>query len=209
MPYAPEYGLYARILQPLSRSHSRLRYLNWYFGRQWNRLNIIFQAISFFQPRRCRPAAACARVDRSVADVPAEDRETAACTAAGLTGCAGALPVRPLAVMAATASAGTLPVMMMRAMNRNVDVRFSDRERIKVNFRSGTSCACSTSPVHGPSSFIGWRIPPPDRACGVLAVSQDHGDRLVTFSNTPRTRGALHPYDARRSGLRRAESPKN
>jgi hypothetical protein len=52
MPYAPEYGLYARILQPLSRSHSQLRYLNWFLGRHGNRLYIIFQAISRFQPNR-------------------------------------------------------------------------------------------------------------------------------------------------------------
>jgi len=51
MPYAPEYGLNAWILQLLSRSHSQLTYLNWYFGRQWNRLYIIRQAISRFQPR--------------------------------------------------------------------------------------------------------------------------------------------------------------
>jgi hypothetical protein len=51
MPYAPEYGLYARILQPLSRSHSRLRYLNWFLGRQGNRWPIIRQAIARFQPR--------------------------------------------------------------------------------------------------------------------------------------------------------------
>jgi hypothetical protein len=80
--------------------------------------------------------------------------------------------------MAAMASAVTLPVMMMRAMmNRNVDVRFSDRERIKVNFRSGTSFACS--PFHPYMAGVclsagGCRRP--DRACAVLAVSQDQGD---------------------------------
>src|SRR5215813_2240973 len=153
MPYAPEYGLYARILQLLSRSHSRLRYLNWFLGRHGDRLYIILQANARFQPRWCRRAAAVAWVDRSVADVPPEARDTAACAAlaAGLTGCAGAPPVSPLlAVMAAAASAGTLPVTMMRAMvNRDVDVRFSDRERIKVIFQSGTPFACSPSPIHG------------------------------------------------------------
>jgi hypothetical protein len=80
--------------------------------------------------------------------------------------------------MAAMASTGTLPVMMMRAMmNRNVDVRFSDRERIKVNFRSGTSFACSpfTHTWPGLLSLAGG-FRRPDRACGVLAVSQDQGD---------------------------------
>ncbi len=90
MPYAPEYGLYAWTFQLLSRFHSRLRNLNWCLGRQWNRVYIIFQAISRFQPRRwCRRAAGSAWVDRSVADVPPEARTLAACAvraAAGLTG---------------------------------------------------------------------------------------------------------------------------
>jgi hypothetical protein len=83
-----------------------------------------------------------------VADVPPEALDVAAgvvLAAADLIGCADAPPVSPpLAVMAAAASTGALPVMMMRAMvNRNVDVRFSDRERIKVIFQSGTSFTCS------------------------------------------------------------------
>ena len=51
MPYAPEYGLNARTLQLLSRSHSLFTYLNWYFGRQGNRRSMILQAIRRFHPR--------------------------------------------------------------------------------------------------------------------------------------------------------------
>src|SRR5215471_12521687 len=36
MPYAPEYGLYAYLFQPLSRSHSQFRYLNCLRTDQWN-----------------------------------------------------------------------------------------------------------------------------------------------------------------------------
>src|SRR5215472_13174348 len=36
MPYAPEYGLYAYLFQPLSRAHSQFRYLNCLRTDQWN-----------------------------------------------------------------------------------------------------------------------------------------------------------------------------
>src|SRR5690348_15949104 len=104
--------------------------------------------------------------------------------------------------MAATASAGALPAMMMRAMvNRDVDVRFSDRERLKVNFRSGTRCVPPATRSHaGPVRPADWLLA--GRASSVLAASQVHGDRPVTLSNAPRTRGASLLYDARSYGLR-------
>jgi acyl-coenzyme A synthetase/AMP-(fatty) acid ligase len=97
----------------------------------------------------------------------------AACAvlAAGLTDRACAPPVSPLpAVMAAAARAGTLAVTMMRAMvNRDVDVRFSDRERIKVIFQSGTPLRAHRHPCMAGPLVIGWRMCRPDRACIVLA----------------------------------------
>src|SRR5260221_3121213 len=150
MPYAPEYGLYARTRQPLSRSHSRFTYLNWYFGRHGNRWYIICQAISRFRPRRWLPAADVTWVDRRVADVAA---------ILGEIGLAAAPPASPpLAAMAATATAGALTAMW----NRNVDVRFSNRMRYKVNFRPGTSSACSTTTRHFLAMIVSLRrrLPP-------------------------------------------------
>jgi ribosomal protein S11 len=63
---------------------------------------------------------------------------------AGEIGLAGARPASPpLAAMAATATAAALRAMV----NRNVDVRFSDRERYKVNFRPGTHPRAQLPPV--------------------------------------------------------------
>src|SRR5690348_11444042 len=130
MPYAPEYGLDAWTFQLLSRSHSLFTYLNWYFGRQWNRLYIIFHAISRFQPRRwCRRVAGAAWVDSRVPEFAVPATACAVRAAAGLSGMADAPEAVPLlAAMAATASTGALSAMVVRAMvNRVVGVRFSDR----------------------------------------------------------------------------------
>jgi hypothetical protein len=71
MPYAPEYGLDAWTFQLLSRSQSLRSDLNWCFGRQWNRLNIIFQAISSLRLSRCPRAAAAGLEVRSAAEFAA------------------------------------------------------------------------------------------------------------------------------------------
>jgi hypothetical protein len=138
----------AWTFQPLSLSHSLFSDLNWYFGRQPNRWDIILQAISRLRPRRWLPVAvrtACV-VKRlpelalvvSVTTALAAWAELIECAA--LTGWAAALPVcPPPAAMAATASAGALNAMVERVMvNRKVDVRLRRRKRDKVNFRPGT-----------------------------------------------------------------------
>ena len=134
--------------------------------------------------------AAIACVDRTVAvlaealaleDDPPEARALAegtalpvlavvAWTAAilGEVGLAAAPPASPpLAAMAATVTAGALRAMV----NRNVDVRFSNRVRYKVNFRPGTSSACSTTTRHYLAMIVSLRrrLPagrPRQWACG-------------------------------------------
>jgi hypothetical protein len=114
---------------------------------------------------------------------------------------------QPLAAMAATANAGALRAMV----NRNVDVRFCNRERYKVNFRSGTSSVCSTTTRHLPDldrfTLAGDQPPDGPGSC-VLAASRVQGDCAVTIRNSPRTRGALYSYDARSPSVRQAESPR-
>jgi hypothetical protein len=155
MPYAPEYGLDAWTFQLLSRSHNLRSDRNWCFGRQWNRLNIIFQAISSLRLSRCPRAAVTDLEVKSAAEfatvtarppaarvVPADWTALAEC--AGVTGRAAALPEKtPPAAIAAAAKTGALSAIV----NLVVNVRMRGRETVKVNFRQGTPMRAQLPPV--------------------------------------------------------------